>query len=78
MTTYRVYHPQTGEPFDVPRHKFDELVLHQGWTQSPPEKPKSKPKAKPKSRREAEDVFLPRRRKVIVDPPEPAEEPEET
>lgn len=47
---YRCYHPETGEAFDVPKHKFDELVLNQGWTQTPPE---PKPKRKPAKKRRA-------------------------
>lgn len=31
---FRVYTP-SGEPFDVPRELADNLILQEGWTQSP-------------------------------------------
>jgi hypothetical protein len=31
----RVYHPETGEAFDVTRAKADHLVLEKGWLQTP-------------------------------------------
>lgn len=31
---YRVYAP-SGEPFDVPRDRADNLILQHGWTQKP-------------------------------------------
>jgi hypothetical protein len=35
MTTQRVYHPETCEPFDVPPLKAADLVLNKGWTNTP-------------------------------------------
>lgn len=34
MSTVRLYDPN-NEPFDVPQHMVDELVLGRGWTQTP-------------------------------------------
>ncbi len=31
----RVYHPETDEPFDVPKAKADELRLNKGWRSHP-------------------------------------------
>jgi hypothetical protein len=31
----RVYHPETDEPFDVPKSKADELRLNKGWRSHP-------------------------------------------
>ena len=35
MAYKRVYTP-TGEPFDVPETRANDLILQQGWTQQPP------------------------------------------
>lgn len=35
MTTQRVYHPETCEPFDVPPSKAADLVLNKGWSHTP-------------------------------------------
>ena len=35
MPYERVYHPETGEPFDVTPSKASDLVLNKGWTRTP-------------------------------------------
>lgn len=35
MTTKRVYHPVTNEPFDLPAARAEALVLEKGWLQTP-------------------------------------------
>lgn len=58
--SYRCYHPETGEAFDVPKHRFEDLVLNQGWTQSPPDnaaEPEPVPdRPAPKSRRKRRPI----------------------
>jgi len=43
MAYKRVYAP-TGEPFDVPETRSNELILQNGWTQQPPVMDKEKPR----------------------------------
>lgn len=31
----RIYHPETGEPFDCPVAKATDLRLNKGWTSTP-------------------------------------------
>lgn len=71
MTTFRCYHPETGEPFDVPKHRFDDLVLNQGWLQTPPPR-SSKQKAGKAGKAEANRAFKPKPK-----PKQKAREPEE-
>lgn len=68
MSTYRVYHPETGEPFDVPKHRFDELVLNQGWLQTPPER---KPSKTSNAKSDAAKVFKRRRKEPVEEAPDP-------
>lgn len=35
MSTKRVYHPETNEPFDLPVGRANKLVLQDGWNQTP-------------------------------------------
>lgn len=46
---YTVYAPD-GERFEVPHHKFTELVLNSNWTQTPPE-PVEEPKEEKQPKR---------------------------
>lgn len=41
---YKVVYSSDGEMFEVPQHKFEELVLNHNWTQTAPVVTKPAPK----------------------------------
>jgi hypothetical protein len=55
MSTHRVYHPVTGEPFDVSQSKMTDLVLNHNWSQTPPEAAAQPAPIKPKRSRRAKE-----------------------
>jgi hypothetical protein len=51
MPYKRIYSP-TGEPFDVPEMRANDLILQSGWTQQPPVSPEPElEEDKPKPRK---------------------------
>lgn len=66
MTHVMIYAPD-GEPFEVLPHKVGDLVLNQGWSQTPPEPvavveevPVQEQRARGRAKAEAEVYFAPK------------------
>jgi hypothetical protein len=62
MERMRVYHPETNEPFDVPVAKGAQLVLNNGWSQTPLDAEaepavKTVPRASPRRRQAPKPEF---------------------